>query len=224
MDATGAGPRRGGLKPRRGFVAEVSDRATGEARQPGHERRLKAVHQLAQGVDERLVGVGGHAGALHHRLPVAAAQDQERILAEKRIAPDVLAALDALEEERVIGMLGHLEERRHRRQQVGHQFLHHRHKRGPLGEVHELFKRRLLQRRFALCAICAFRRCASRYGETSVAFNRASAASRITRSAGRWPVHHSNCACAWATSMSSPPIVWQPARAASASSFVCGGL
>ena len=206
-DRRGASPARAavGLEPRRGVVAEVADGAAGEARQPGHERRLKAVHQLAQRVDERLLGVGGHAGALDHGLAVAAAQDQERILAEERVAPDVLAALDALEQERVVGMLGDLEERRHRRQQVGHELLHHRHERGPLGQVHELFERRLLHCRSSVLSAMS----------GVIVARRASAASRITRSAGRWPVHHSNCACAWATSMSSPPIVRQPARAAS---------
>ena len=56
-------------------------------------------------------------------LAVAAAQDQKRILAEERVAADVLAAFDALEQKRVVGVLGDLQERRDRRQQVGHDLL-----------------------------------------------------------------------------------------------------
>ena len=214
--SSGASPgaRRGRLEPRRGVVAEVADRAAGEARQPRHERRLEAVHQLAQRVDERLVGVGRHAGLLDHRLAVAAAQNQERILAEERIAPDVLAAFDALEQERVIGMLGDLQERRHRRQQIGDQLLAPPARTWPASPG----PRTLRTSSASLSILCAF--CDVRV----IVASRASAASRITRSAGRRPVHHSNCACAWATSMSRPPIVRQPARAASSSSFVCGGL
>ena len=49
-----AGAGRGRLEPGGGVVAQVADGAAGEARQAGHERRLEAVHQLAQRVDERL--------------------------------------------------------------------------------------------------------------------------------------------------------------------------
>ena len=207
-----AGARRGRLEPRRGVVAEIADGAAGEARQPGHERRLEAVHQLAQRVDERLVAVGGHAGLLDHGLAVAAAQDQERILAEERIAPDVLAAFDALEQEGVIGMLGDLEERRHRRQQVGDQLLAHRHERGALGQVHELFKRRLLH-----CSSSAF--------PMSVAWPVARPprrASRDRRAAGRSTIRTAPAPARRACRDRR----WCGSRRASASSssFVCGGL
>ena len=76
------------------------------------------------------------------RLAVARAQDQERILAEERVAADVLAAFDALEQERVVGVLGDLQERRHRRQQVGDDLLADRHERAAPRQFLELFKRR----------------------------------------------------------------------------------
>ena len=75
------------------------------------------------------------------RLP-RRAQDQERILAEERIAADVLAALDALEQERVVGVLGDLQERRHRRQQVGDDLLAHGHERAAPRQLLEFVKRR----------------------------------------------------------------------------------
>ena len=65
-------------------------------------------------------------------LPSRAADDQERILAEERVAADVLAALDALEQERVVGVLGDFQERRDRRQQVGDDLLADRHERAAL--------------------------------------------------------------------------------------------
>ena len=55
IGGAGVGARDGRLEPLGRVVAEVADGAAGEARQPGHERRLEAVHQLAQRVDERLL-------------------------------------------------------------------------------------------------------------------------------------------------------------------------
>ena len=80
-------------------------------------------------------------------LAVARAQDQERILAEERVAADVLAALDALEQERVVGVLGDLQERRHRRQQVGDDLLADRHERAAPRQLLEFLKRRDFHRR-----------------------------------------------------------------------------
>ena len=81
------------------------------------------------------------AGALDDRLAAARPQDQERILAEERVAADLLAALDRLEQERVVGVLGDLEERRHRRQQVGDDLLVDRHERAALGQLLEFLER-----------------------------------------------------------------------------------
>src|SRR4051794_20908881 len=55
---------------------------------------------------------------------------------------DVLSALDAFEQERVIGIFGDLEEGRDRRQQVGNELLDDRHERAAPGELLEFFKRR----------------------------------------------------------------------------------
>ena len=73
--------------------------------------------------------------------PAARPQDQERILAEERIARDPLAAFDALEQERVVGVLGDLQERGDRRQQVRDDLLDHRHERAAPRQLHELFER-----------------------------------------------------------------------------------
>ena len=134
--------RHGALEPLGGVVVEIADGAADEARQLGHERRLELGHQPAQHVDERLAPAGLHAGLLHRRLRVAAAQDHERVLAEERVAADVLAALDALEQERVVGVLRDLQERRHRRQQVRHDLAPHRHERAAPRQLHELLERR----------------------------------------------------------------------------------
>ena len=66
-------------------------------------------------------------------------EDEERILAEERIAGDALATLDALEQEGVVGVLGDLEERGDRREQVRDDLLHHRHERAAARQIHELF-------------------------------------------------------------------------------------
>jgi hypothetical protein len=50
----------------------------------------------------------------------------------------VLAALHALEQERVVGVFCDLEEGRDRREQVGHDLLPDRYERAALGQVHEL--------------------------------------------------------------------------------------
>ena len=130
------------LEPGRRAVAEIADRAAGEARQIGHERRPEVGHQPPQRLDERPLALRRHAAALDRRLAVPRAQDQERILAEERVAADVLAAFDAFEQERVVGVLGDLQERRHRRQQIGDDLLADRHERAAPRQFLELFKRR----------------------------------------------------------------------------------
>ena len=131
------------LEPRRRVVAEVADRAAGEARQ-ARARTATGSSAISSRsvVDERLARVSVVAPARSiDRLAVARAQDQERILAEERVAADVLAAFDALEQERVVGVLGDLEERRDRRQQVGDDLLADRHERAALRQLHEFFER-----------------------------------------------------------------------------------
>jgi hypothetical protein len=76
------------------------------------------------------------------------AEDEERVLAEERVTRHALAAFDALEKERVIGVFGDLQERGHRGEQVGDDFLHHRHERAALGQVDEFVVGRLLHSRW----------------------------------------------------------------------------
>ena len=136
--------RRGtGSNQRRGAVAEVADRAAGEPRQSGHERRAEVGHQPPQRRRRtaRSLSVVTPPRSMVVRA-VAGAQDQERILAEERVAADVLAALDALEQERVVGVLGDLQKRRDRRQQVGDDLLAHRHERAAARQFLELLERR----------------------------------------------------------------------------------
>ena len=129
------------FEPRGRAVPEVADRAAGEPRQVGHERRPEVRHQAAQRVDERLLADRRDAAAIDRRSAVARAKNEERILAEERIAADVLAAFDALQQERVVGVLGNLQERRDRRQQVGDDLLADGHERAAPGQVLELVKR-----------------------------------------------------------------------------------
>ena len=82
--------------------------------------------------------------ALDGGLAAARTQHQEGVLAEERVAGDLLATLDALEQEGVVGVLRDLEEGRDRRQQVGHDLLDHRHERAAPRQLHELVECRLL--------------------------------------------------------------------------------
>ena len=143
------------------------------------------------------------------RLAAARSQDEERILAEERVAADLLAALDRLEQERVVRVLGDLQERRHRRQQVRDDLLVDGHERPALRQLLELFERRYLH---------TFRP----VGQTPLPARlnlhialraaRGRLASRLAR--GLCPVHHSNCRSACATSIGRPSSVLQPGRRA----------
>ena len=82
------------LEPCGGVIREVPDRAAGEARKAGNERRVKPGHQLTDGRDERLVAFRDIPHAIDRRLAAPRSQDEERILAEERIPADLLAALD----------------------------------------------------------------------------------------------------------------------------------
>ena len=136
------GLQRHRLEPRRRVVAQVADGAAGEARQARHERRLEARHQLAQHRDERLVRLGRLARAVDDRLAAPRPEDEKRILAEKRVAADLLAAFNRLQQKRVVGVLRDLQERRDRRQQIGDDLLVDRDERTPLRQLLEFLERR----------------------------------------------------------------------------------
>src|ERR1051325_6904963 len=102
---------------------------------------MEARHQLAQCGDEGLLRFGGLPRAIDNRLPFAGSQNEKRILAEERIAAHVLAALHGFEEECVIGVLGNLQERGDRRQQIRNDFLVDGNKRAPLRQLPEFFER-----------------------------------------------------------------------------------
>ena len=195
-----------GSKHRARVVADEADGAAGEPRQAGHERRAELGHQAARDVDERFIGLGRDPRPIDHRAAASRAQHEERVLAEKRIARDLFAAFDRLEQERVVGVLGDLQKRRHRRQQVGHDLADHRHERAAPGQFDELFVGRLLHARTPVFHPAA-----------------ASVASRNNPGGGGAPVHSSNCRSACAISISMPPIVQHPAARAWASSGVSAG-
>ena len=137
------GLRQRRLEQRRGVVADEADGAARETRQAGDVRRLELRHDAADDGNERLVGVAADAGAIDGGSGAARLEHEERILAEERIARDALATLDALEQEGVVGVLGDLQERGDRREQVRDDLLHHRHERAAARQFHELFVCRL---------------------------------------------------------------------------------
>ena len=103
---------------------------------------MKLRHQLAQRRDERLVRLGRLSGAIDDGLAAARAQDEERILPEEGVPRHLLAAFDRLEQERVVGVLGDLQERGHRRQQIRDDLLVDGDERPPLCQLLELLERR----------------------------------------------------------------------------------
>jgi hypothetical protein len=128
------------LEPRGGTVAQVADGAPGEAREIWNEGRAEVGHQPAQRLDERAIALRHHAAALQRQAAVVRAQDQERILSQEGVPAHVLASFDAFEEERVVGVLGDLQERRDRRQQIGDDFLAHGHERAAARQLLEFLK------------------------------------------------------------------------------------
>ena len=82
------------LEPGDGVVADEADGAAGEARQARHERRSELRHQ-PRAARRRTVSsrLGRHARRVDRRLALARAQDEERILAEERIARDAARRL-----------------------------------------------------------------------------------------------------------------------------------
>ena len=134
------------LEPRRRAVAEIADRAAREPRQLRHEGRPEIGHQVPQRVDERPIAFRRAAAALDRRAPLARPENQEGIFAEKRIPADVLAPFDALQQERVVRVLGDLQERGDRREQIGHDLLAHGHERAAPRQLLEFLKRRNFHR------------------------------------------------------------------------------
>ena len=145
-------------------------------------------------------------------LPSPRAQDEERVLAEERIARDLLAAFDALEQERVVGVLGDLEEGGDRGQQVGNDLLDDRHEGAPPRQLHELVERRLFHE---VSIVLSSWRCAAgpRRHRGRRKFRRAGAARSTARTAAP-PGRRASRGRRWCQ---------QPAARASASSAVSSG-
>ena len=122
-------PRRQRLQLADGVIADVADGARGQARQARHDGllglRQDPAERLEDGPFQRLDLVRGAValvGARRAVRPDAAAavlDHQVRALADERVAPQPLAALDRLQQEAELTLLPECEERRHGGQQVG---------------------------------------------------------------------------------------------------------
>ena len=131
------------LERRRGVVADDADGAARETRQAGNVRRPEFGHEPPRRLHERLVAFRGDAAPVDDGLAAACFQDEERVLAEERVSRHAFATLDALEQERIVGVFGDLEECRDRREQVSDDLFHDRYERTAARELHEFFESRL---------------------------------------------------------------------------------
>ncbi len=211
-----------GLEDRRGIVADEADGSTRESRQAGHEWRLEPGHQAAQRRYERLVALRRRSRSLERGPALPRAQDQEGILPEEGVSRHLFPTLDALKKERVVGVLGNLEERGDRRQQVGDDLLDHRHERASPRQLDELLERGLLHHHWRRSLARPLHLC---YGRSAVAATSSPAVAAASKrpAGGRCPVHNSNWRSACAISISMPPIVWHPAARAPRRSSVSAG-
>ena len=187
------------LEPRGRVVAEIADGAAGESRELGNERRGEVGHRPAQHVDELPGRLRRDARFVDDGFAIASPEHDERVFSEKGVSADVLSAFDALEQEGVVGVLGDAQERGYRCQQIGDELLHNGHEGAPLRELGKRLEGGLLH-------------------------SASNAACLMRPDGGRRPSHHSDWSSAWATSISSPPIVSHPAALASLSSRVSIGL
>src|SRR5262249_32641509 len=124
----------------RRVIADEPHGAASEARKPGHERRLKLRHEPSQTLDEWLVRFAGHARPIDDRASTALPQPQKWILSQERVTGDPPSPFHALKEERVSGVLGNLQECRHRRQEIRNDLLDDRHKGSPPRQLDEFFE------------------------------------------------------------------------------------
>jgi len=136
------------FEPAHGVVAEISDRAARERRQPRRVDRFVLAHQIAHYVQHRGDELlAGDAGAFDGDLgPVAKIAGDVarpnygvRRAAEERIARDFLAALYRFEQEGMRRLALDAQVGRDGRQQIGHHRLDQRHDRPTPGHRQKLF-------------------------------------------------------------------------------------
>ncbi len=109
-------------------VAEIAEQRDRHRGQPGRKRHARLVYQRAERL-QRLAAMivrpeirrCGTGVAVDFGFAVTTAPDQIGLKADDRITPARFTALDALEQERVVPAFAQLQERRHRRFEIGDQ-------------------------------------------------------------------------------------------------------
>ena len=115
-------------------VGEVTHRARGKWRQPGHGRGTMLPQQFLDDLDRAALALLLSLAALHHDVVAPRSHLHVGTRPQKGVAADLLAALHRLEQESV-GLIGcDREKGGDRRQQIGRDRFHHRHQRGLSGE------------------------------------------------------------------------------------------
>src|SRR5262245_8393801 len=134
-----------------GVVTQIADEPAGEARQPAHRHRSIALQHVMHR-DERIADRAGDKRAVRRAVvqhAVLAPQHALRRAAEKAVAGPLLAAFDALEQERIAAAVD-LQERRDRRLEVGEDLAVDRHQIALRGQRAELVELRDVVRRHRL--------------------------------------------------------------------------
>ena len=122
------------------IVGKIANGPGSERRQPRHRGRLMLAQQFLHHLKHVALAMLPPPAAfdLDGRLPRPQPHVGPR--SQERVAADLLAALDRLQQKRVWFVLRNRQKSRHRREQVGAHRFHHRHQRGRTRQTRELFE------------------------------------------------------------------------------------
>ena len=118
-------------------VSEVAHRARGERRQPGHRGGTMLPQQFLDDLDRVSLALLLLLAAPQFDVATARPHLHVRTRSQKRVAPNLLAALYRLQQKSVRLIGGNREESGNRRQQIRRDRFHHRHQRGLSGKPGE---------------------------------------------------------------------------------------
>ena len=89
-----------------------------QRRKPRHAHRLVSLREVAQTLHWISFELNGLVSRREAAIPAACAKHFRRIGAGERVAPDIFAAFDALQQKRVFRVLGDAQRSAHGREQI----------------------------------------------------------------------------------------------------------